>query len=202
MAFVGAVHSGAVEEGMQAMAPLRQLAQPVLDASGPTTYVELQSRFDPPAGRGELRAYWKSQYLDELNDDAIRAVAAIGLERPEPLGGISVLHMGGAIAAVEPDATAFWQRTPPFLVSIEANWEDAGRDDELIAWARAATARVAEHGTGGVYLNFSGRAGEPPGAGVGAAAGPNLRRLAQVKAEYDPANFFRINDNVPPAPLE
>jgi hypothetical protein len=68
-----------------------------------------------------------------------------------------------------------------------------------VAWVRSTWNDVAEHGTGEVYLNFTGLADEQPSAGVDTALGRNLARAAEVKAKYDPENFFSVNNNVIPA---
>ncbi len=74
---VGGVYAGDVEKGLCVMAPLRQLGTPVFDMSGPTPYVGVQSGFDALFPRNALRAYWRSQYVDELTDEAIDTVARI-----------------------------------------------------------------------------------------------------------------------------
>jgi len=196
---VGGVYAGDVEEGLKATEPLRQLGTPLFDMSGPTPYVGVQTGFDPLFPRGELRAYWKSQYLDELSDEAIDVIAAKAQERPAPLTLFNVFSMGGAIAKVDPEATAFATRTAPFMVSIDGMWSDAEDDAANIAWTRSAWEAVQQFGTGEVYLNFTGRADEAPDAGVDSALGRNMSRLAEVKAKYDPDNFFRVNDNIRPA---
>ena len=107
--------------------------------------------------------------------------------------------MGGALADVDPEDTAFATRTAPFMVSIDGMWTDAGDDEANIAWVRSAWDEVSRFGTGDVYLNFTGLADEAPSAGVDSAFGRNMQRLAQVKAKYDPDNFFRMNNNITPA---
>jgi FAD/FMN-containing dehydrogenase len=199
VAIVGGVYCGDVDEGMRATQPLRELGTPVFDMSGPTPFTHVQSGFDPLFPRQALRSYWKSQYLDELSDDAIATVAVASQTRPAPTSVVAALHMGGAIAAVDPEATAFAQRTSPFLVSVDANWSDPAQDEEALAWARSQWAEISRFGTGDVYLNFMGRADEAPDAAVDSAFGRNLRRLREVKAKYDPDNFFRHNNNIEPA---
>ena len=80
----------------------------------------MQSGFDPLFPRNALRAYWKSQYLDELSDGAIDALADLARKRPAPLTLVNVFHMGGAIAEVDPEATAFSERAAPFMVTGNA----------------------------------------------------------------------------------
>jgi hypothetical protein len=196
---VGGVYVGDVDEGMKVTEPLRQLGTPLFDMSGPTPFVGVQTGFDPLFPRGELRAYWKSQYLDELSDGAIEAIAGKAAERPAPLMLVNVFAMGGAIAKVGAEETAFATREPAYMVSIDGMWTDPADDAANIAWTRSAWEAVKEFGTGEVYLNFTGRADEPPSAGVDTALGRNMSRLAEIKAKYDPDNFFRVNDNIKPA---
>jgi FAD/FMN-containing dehydrogenase len=199
VAIVGGVYVGEPAEGLREMAPLRELGDPLFDMSGPSPFTHVQSGFDPLFPRNTLRAYWKSQYLDELSDRAIEVIADRALARPEPLTLVNVFHMGGAIAAVDPQATAFSQRSAPYMASIDGMWTDPAKDADNIAWVRSAWEAVAQFGTGGVYLNFTGLADEIPSAGVDSAYGRNLERLAEVKAAYDPDNLFRINNNIRPA---
>jgi FAD/FMN-containing dehydrogenase len=196
---VGGVFVGDVEEGLKITAPLRELGTPLFDMSGPTPFVGVQTGFDPLFPRNTLRAYWKSQYLDELSDGAIETIAAKAGERPAPLTLINVFAMGGAIAKIGPEDTAFATRSAPYMVSIDGMWSDAADDADNVAWVRSTWEAVKEFGTGEVYLNFTGRADEPPSAGVDTALGRNLARLAEIKAKYDPDNFFRVNDNIAPA---
>ena len=199
VAIVGGVYAGDAEEGLRVMAPLRELGTPLFDMSGPMPYTAVQSGFDPLFPRNTLRAYWKSQYLDELPDAAIDVIAGRAQNRPAPLTIVNTMHMGGAIAAVDPEQTAFAERSAPFMVSIDGMWNDPADDADTIAWVRSAWEAVKQYGNGGVYLNFTGLADEAATAGVDTAYGRNLERLAQVKATYDPENFFHINNNIQPA---
>jgi len=196
---VGGVYVGDAEEGLQVMAPLRRLGTPLFDMSGPTPFTVVQSGFDGLFTRNTLRAYWKSQYLDELSDAAIDVVADLARNRPAPLTLVNVFHMGGAIAAAGPEETAFSERLAPFMVSIDGMWSDPTDDEDGIAWVRSAWEAVRPYGNGAVYLNFTGLAGEAPSAGVDSAFGRNLERLAHVKATYDPNNVFHLNNNIQPA---
>jgi FAD/FMN-containing dehydrogenase len=196
---VGGVYAGDVDAGMEATKALRELGTPLFDMSGPTPFVGVQQGFDALFPRGVLRAYWKSQYLDELTDEAIDVVAAKALDRPAPLTLVNMFHMGGAIADVDPEATAFATRTAPYMASIDGMWTDEVSDADGVAWVRSAWEEISRFGTGDVYLNFTGLAGEEASAGVDTAFGRNLQRLAEIKAVYDPDNFFRVNNNILPA---
>jgi FAD/FMN-containing dehydrogenase len=196
---VGGVYAGDVEAGLAEMQPLRELGTPLFDMSGPTPFVGVQTGFDPLFPRDTLRSYWKSQYVDELSDAAIDTIAAKAQDRPAPLTLVNTFHMGGAIASVGEEDTAFATRTSPYMVSIDGMWTEAGDDQANVAWVRSTWNAVGEFGTGEVYLNFTGLADEDATAGVDSAHGRNLGRLAEIKAKYDPDNFFRINNNVVPA---
>lgn len=127
---------GPLGEGDRATGPLRRIATPIADLSGPIPYLAMQQLFDPdyPAGR---RYYWKSLYLRELGDDAIRLVCDAGAERPTPLSTVEVWALGGAIGRVRPEATAFFHRASPYLLAVEANADDPATDEANIAWVRS-----------------------------------------------------------------
>jgi FAD/FMN-containing dehydrogenase len=198
-AVVGGVYVGDVDEGMAVMQPLRELAEPVVDLTHPAPYTFVQSAFDALLARHTLRSYWKSQYLPELSDDAIDAFTTLALDRPAPLALLNLWPMGGAVNRVDPEATAFAERSAPYMVSVDGNWQDPAQDGEIIAWVRSAWSKMSEFGTGGVYLNFTGLADESVTASVDSALGRNLRRLASVKSTFDPGNLFRLNNNIAPA---
>jgi FAD/FMN-containing dehydrogenase len=201
VAVIGGVYAGDPDEGMKVLQPLRELAgrTPLVDLSQPMPFTAVQTAFDPLFPRNQLRAYWKAQYLDELSDGAIDLMAAKAAERPAPLTLVNMFHMGGAIADVGPEETAFSERTSPYMVSIDGMWTDEADDADNVAWVRSTFEAFSEFGTGGVYLNFTGLEDEAPSAGVDSAYGRNLSRLGEVKAKYDPDNFFRLNNNIAPA---
>ena len=108
--------------------------------------------------------------------------------------------MGGAINRVAVEDTAYSERSANWMVSIDGNWEDASDDDKVISWVRGAWGEVHELGTGSLYLNFTGVSDEAVTVGVESAFDKaNLQRLEEIKAHYDPDNFFRLNNNIPPA---
>jgi FAD/FMN-containing dehydrogenase len=202
---VAGVYAGDPDEGMKALQPLRELGAPLADISEPMPYAIVQSAFDGFFPRGGVQGYWKSLYLRELSDEAIDLIVQKGVERSSgaseyELVYLDILPMSGAVNRVEPAATAFAERSAPYLVSVDANWTDGAENATNIAWVREAWSDIdGRFGTGATYLNFSGRDGEPAGAGVDEALAGNLARLGKVKATYDPDNFFRRNNNIQPA---
>jgi FAD/FMN-containing dehydrogenase len=194
---VAAAYSGSVEDGERVVQPLRELAEPVVDASGPWPWLGLQSGFDVIFPKGELR-YWKSRSVRELSDEVIDEIISLASRRPTPLTDIVTWHHGGAISRVDEAETAYGGRDVQFLVTAEASWTDPAQTDEAIAWAREVWDAMERFSTGSVYLNFPGL-GEEEDNLAHAGYGANYERLAELKAKYDPENLFRMNINIPPA---
>jgi FAD/FMN-containing dehydrogenase len=196
---LAAIHAGSADDGEVALAPLREMGEPLADLSGALPYRMAQAGFDPFFAKGAMRSYWKSIYLDDIDADTVALVAARAADRPHPLTLIHIPHMGGATGRVGGDATAFGDRSAPYMLSVDGNWTDPADDATGIAWTRsfideASTIPSAR----GTYLNFS---GDPDiDADVRQAAfGANLQRLTEVKDRFDPGNLFRLNNNVPPS---
>jgi FAD/FMN-containing dehydrogenase len=186
-----------VSEGEPIVQPLRELAEPLVDVSGPWPWLGLQSGFDALFPKGGFY-YWKSRALAELTDAAIDDIADFAGRRPSPLTDVIVWHHGGAMSRVDEAATSYAGRDAGFLVTGEASWHDPSLSDDAIAWARDFWSAMEQHSTGGVYLNFPGL-GEEKEALVRAGYGENYERLAELKKTYDPENLFRMNLNIAPA---
>jgi len=194
---VAAPYCGPVEEGERIVQPLRELAEPLVDASGPWPWLGLQSGFDAIFPKGELR-YWKSRAVSELSQDVIGEIVELAGRRPSPLSDIVIWHHGGAMSRIGETETAYGGRETQFLVTAEASWTDPAQDDEAIGWAREVWDAMEPYTTGRVYLNFPGL-GEEKDELARAGYGENYERLAALKATYDPDNLFRMNINIPPA---
>jgi FAD/FMN-containing dehydrogenase len=194
---VAAPYIGPVEEGERIVQPLRELAEPLVDASGPWPWLGLQSGFDAIFPKGELR-YWKSRAVSELSENVIGEIVELAGRRPSPLTDIVIWHHGGAMSRVGETETAYGGRDTQFLVTAEASWADPAQNDEAIAWAREVWDAMEPYTTGRVYLNFPGL-GEEKDELARAGYGENYERLAALKAKYDPDNLFRMNINIPPA---
>jgi hypothetical protein len=190
-------YSGSMEQGERAIRPLREFATPIADLSGPIPFMEIQRLFDPDYP-DERRYYWKSVYLRDLGEAAIAALVRHAAARPSPLSSLDVWALGGAMRREPAGGAAFSGRDSPFLIGIEANWDDSASDEVNVAWARAVDADLRGLSGGAAYLNFPGFGEEQEGL-VRAAYGPNYDRLAQLKAKYDPSNLFRLNLNIAPA---
>jgi FAD binding domain/Berberine and berberine like len=196
---IGAVYAGDADEGMKALQPLREFGTPLADISQPMPYTAVQTAFDGFFPRQQWQSYWKSSFLKELSDDAIDLIVEKANQRPSPLSMMVTFLWGGAINKVGSEDTAFTERSAPWLASVDGNWADPSENDDNVGWVRDTWSAISEFGTGSVYLNFTGNSGEELDVGVDSAHGKNLRRLAEIKAKYDPDNFFRLNNNVTPA---
>lgn len=194
---LAAFYAGPAEDGERAMQPLRELGTPVIDLSGPQPYTAVQSGFDPFFSKGNL-AYWKSLYVDHLGDELIQELCWLAAERPSPLSPIDIWHHGGAMSCVGAEETAFGSRSAPFMLSFDTTWTDPADTERNIAWTRDAWAQMHRYSSGGLYLNFPGF-GEEKEDLVRAAYGQNYQRLAALKTKYDPANLFRMNQNIKPS---
>jgi FAD/FMN-containing dehydrogenase len=187
-------YAGPTDEAEAAVEPLRAFGDPIVDAVGPMLYPALQRSFDDGSPEG-YRWYTKSHYLDGLPDDVIDAILEFTDPFPGPLTQVALEPMGGAIARVDPTATAFPHRDAAYSLGVWPAWADPDRDDELIEWAREFHEAIAPYADG-VYANYLDR---DEGDRVENAYGENYERLARVKNEWDPENLFRMNQNVEPA---
>lgn len=187
--------SGQLDQGDRMTRPLREIVTPIADASGPVPFIDVQRVFDPdyPSGR---RYYWKSIFLESLEDDAIDLVCEAGADRPTSLSTVEVWALGGAIGRVHPEATAFCHRHAPFLLAIEANADDPATDAANIAWVRRRFEEAKRFSRGGTYFNFGGflEGGEEL---LARSFGTNYRRIRDIKRKYDPDNFFYHNLKIP-----
>ena len=184
---LGGMYVGSAEDGDEALAPLRNLAEPLLDISARQPFVGLQSGFDPFFPEG-LRYYWKSIYLDGLPDDAIDTMVDHMDRRPSPRTIIPLRPRNGVINQIDGSVTAFPERSSPFLLSIDSTWEDPAEDEVNIRWTQEFWEAMAPFASNRMYFNFAmGEEGEDV---LRATFGDNYDRLAEVKSTYDPDGLF------------
>jgi FAD/FMN-containing dehydrogenase len=191
------VHIGPVEEGQQFVQPLRELGPRLLDLSGPISWTALQSAFDPFFPKGEQLYYFKSQYLNNLNDETISAIVPRAMNAPQPKVLIVLWHYGGAMSRVGAEDTAFTGRDAPYLFSVDAVWDRPQDTEEVVTYAREFLAAMRPYSPGGLYVNFAGL-GEEGENLVKAAYGANYDRLVGLKNKYDSTNVFHLNQNIRP----
>jgi FAD/FMN-containing dehydrogenase len=191
------VYDGPADEGERVVAPLRNFGSPLIDFSGRMTYPVIQRLYDALFPRGRDRCYWKSTYLRRLDDDVIGEITGWLARRPSEMTYSSIWKFAGAIQRVDADATAFGDRSMPYMFSLDAIWSKPADDAANIRWVREAWAAAQRYSTGRMYLNFPGL-GEGENLVRDAFGADVYTRLQQVKRKYDPDNLFRLNQNISP----
>jgi FAD/FMN-containing dehydrogenase len=186
---------GPVDEGLEAVRPLKELGDVAMDALGPIPYSDLNKMLDAGFPKGALN-YWKSAFVREVSDGAVDAVVDAFAACPVPLSGVLFERWHGAMQRVPADATAYGLRDHGHNVLMLAEWLDPELTGAGVAWARESFAALESHRAPGNYVNYLGD--DASTADVAAAYGPNYARLAELKAEYDPENVFHRNQNIPP----
>jgi FAD/FMN-containing dehydrogenase len=188
------VFDGDLEAGQEAWAPIRALAEPIVDLVGPMPYPAIYqfTAAGEERGASSIRS-WFAADLDV--GDAARIIHLLG-HAPSPQVMVQLRILGGAMARIAPGATAFSQRDAEVMVSALALHEPGGDPGSSDAWVSAVFDALADRRTG-VYANFLGAEGEDRIRS--AYPGGAYERLAKIKRRYDPANLFRLNQNVPPA---
>jgi len=191
---VAGMYAGPAEVGERELQPLREFGTPLVDLSGIQPYTAAQSDFDAFFPEG-LLYYWKSLYLDHLDDETIGAMVVHAEDRPSPRTPLIVRHLGGAISRVPEDATAYGNRTAMFNLSIDSTWEDPIQSERNIAWTREVWTKMRRFSEGGIYLNFAGFLEEGEKL-LHEGHGVNYQRLVELKNKYDPTNLFRLNHSI------
>ncbi len=189
-----ACYAGDMAEGEAAMRDLRALGSPIADVIGPHPFTGWQAAFDPLLTPG-ARNYWKSRDFLALGDGTIGAILEAVGHLPDPQCEVFIAHVGGAMARVASDATAFPQRDSHFTMNVHTRWDDPANDAACISWARGLFEATAADAAPSVYVNFM---PEDEPERLAEAYGGNLDRLREIKARYDPANLFRVNHNIQP----
>ena len=188
-------YCGDPAEGEKVLRPFRDL-RPDLYAVEPRPFVAFQEMLNPTVPPG-WRYYWKSHYLAPLSDSVIDILVAWAWRARSPRSYTLLPHMGGAVARVPEDATAFAGRDAAHAININGVWtaEDADRADDT-AWTRDFFDAVTPYATGRAYINFMGNEGhERVRTAYGEA---KYARLVKLKARWDAGNVFRMNQNIVP----
>jgi FAD/FMN-containing dehydrogenase len=197
---VACCYAGAVEDGERAVRALHRFGTPLVDLLAPSPYAAFQGGIDDTVLHG-WHYHWKATNLAGLSDDAIAVIADHAYAAGSPRSYAAMFHLGGAVARVPYDTTAYAARDVAHNIVIEGVWlpgESGEYAAAETAWARRFLQALEPHRAGGVYINFldsdddAGRVREAYGE-------QTYRRLAQVKANYDPDNVFHHNRNIPPA---
>ena len=174
---------------------MRSVGAPLLDAVGPVPFPAAQTAFDGLFVPG-LQWYWRADYFTELNDAAIAKHVEHGSKLPTMLSTMHLYPMNGAAQRVGRNDTAYSYREVTFtevIVGIDPDAANAGR---ITDWCKKYYEALHPYSAGGAYVNFMMDEGPER---VQASFRDNYGRLATIKKKYDPANFFRVNQNIKPA---
>lgn len=195
-----AVYYGPADEGEKVVQPLRELADPLIDLSGPMRFVDIQQMFDAYLPYGEVNGYWKALYMDCLTADMRDNL--VNLARNMPRSGRLcplVLHyLNGVSQRVDNEATAFPGRNWSYLMEFNVTWKESTDDEQCTAAVRDAWSEMRKNHDQqlGAYLNIDSYSDDGL-SWVKETFRDNFPRLQEIKKRYDPTNLFRLNPNIP-----
>jgi FAD/FMN-containing dehydrogenase len=195
MTAVAFCHSGAEADAEAACAQFQLPTPPAVNMTGRKKYTEIQTMLDftaPP----RRHYYFKCPFLRELSDNAINAIVGCAEALPTEQSQVVIEHMHGVASRVPPAETAFGLRRVHYSINIMPAWEEPAMAEKCITWAQEFAAMLEGFGGSDTYVNYLGDEGT---AAVKASYGANYERLSTLKRKYDPDNFFRFNQNIPPA---
>jgi hypothetical protein len=169
------------------------VGEPIADLLGPMPYQAIQTLIDPLWEKG-IHSYFKATNLARLDDELIDRLCELHLAAPGAQCETHVHQMGGAVGRVAEGATAFAERSMPFVLNAVTGWHNPGQGASHTQWARAVIAAASGASTGRAYVNFLGDTDA-----ARASYGEEMYdRLVSLKNRYDPTNLFRLNQNIEP----
>ncbi len=194
VASASALWAGDLEEGRRFVDRVLSFRNPVAVTKQVIPFLKLQTMADSEFPHGR-RYYTKSGYFKTLTDQSIHTMVEALETIPSPVSQIELAYLGGAAARVAADETAFGDRSAPFVMNLLGNWQNAQDDTANVSWVRNLFAKLRPAMVPGVYVNFM--SGDEDDR-VPEAYRNRWERLVAVKTQYDPGNFFRMNQNIPP----
>ena len=193
------VYTGDPAAGETLLRPVRNWAKPLVDLSGPLPWTALQSMFDPFVPKQAQRYYWKNLYINRNDDEVLDRLIEIAATTPSRYTYLVWQPLGGAMARIGDEETAFGPRKVGTMWEFDSMWVDPAEDEKNIAWTRKGWADLQRYSNGGLYINFPGFGEEGEKLLRAAVSNANYERLAKLKAKFDPENLFRQNQNIKPA---
>ncbi len=188
-------YTGPESEAEAVFQPVKEFGPPAMYGIQPMPYPALQGAFDalyPPG----MHWYWKGDFFNELTDEAIDLHVKHGFEMPSWQSTMHLYPIDGKPNQVGPDDTPWGHRQAKWSEVIVGVDSDPANTEAISAWAREYWEALHPHSAGGAYVNFMMEEGEDR---VKATYGSNYERLTVIKQKYDPANLFRVNQNIKPA---
>ena len=190
-------YNGTAEHGELAMRPiLKELPPPLFNWMGMMPFPALQAMFDPLIPKG-FQWYWKGSFVTALPDQAIEAHLESAAKTPTELSLMHLYPIDGAVHRVAKDETAWNARDAMWSMVIAGIDPSPQQANAVTRWSKAYWDAVHPHSSGGGYVNFM--MGDEGEGRLNATYGDNYARLTAMKKKYDPANLFRVNQNVRPA---
>lgn len=187
-------YTGPEEDFERYIEEARNVAEPLFEYVAPMPYPALQRMFDglyPPGDQW----YWKGNFVQEVTDEAIQEHLRFA-EVPTAKSTMHLYPVDGATHRAKPSDTAWHHRDANWSMVIVGVDPDPGNADRITNWARNYWQALAPHSAQGSYINFMMEEGKKR---IRATYGDNYEQLRQVKATYDPHNFFHVNQNIEPA---
>jgi FAD/FMN-containing dehydrogenase len=169
--------------------------EPLLHGPAPMPHAMIQGAFDGVYPPGD-QWYWRADFANEISDEAIALHAKYGAAMPTWKSTMHLYPIDGAAHDLGNDDTAWGYRDANFSAVFAGVDPDPANAEAIRAWAVEYNEALKPHGSGGAYLNMIMDEGPER---VRASFKGNYDKLARVKAEYDPSNLFRVNQNIPPA---
>jgi FAD/FMN-containing dehydrogenase len=180
----------------QVLSPFGTLAGTGTGGIGRLSYLDLQSRND--ALFAWLRRYYvKGGFWRDIDDDAITHMLRQAASAPTPDCEINAMQLGGAVTDIADDAAAYSGRDAGYYWLVEPVWDDPADDRRCLAWGRETARGLKDPSMEGNYVNEQGDAGSE--VAIDAYGAAKYQRLANLKRRMDPANLFRLNQNIKPA---
>ena len=193
---IAVCHAGPLESGERLIRPLRRFGAPLLDQVQVRQYAEWQRSLDRAWGNG-FGNHWTGHYLPELTDASAHTLLEHVSRVTSPHSDVKLVQLGGAVARVGENDTAFSFRDAKYALVIQTRWENPAAAARHLAWSRDFFDAMRAHATGKVYVNFM--ADEGHSRVADAYTRETFTRLRAIKAEYDPRNRFRLNQNIVPS---
>jgi FAD/FMN-containing dehydrogenase len=188
-------HAGPAEQAQKDLAPLREFGQPLMVELGPMPYAVMNTLLDDGFPRGALN-YWKSSFVESLDDELIDLAIERFETTPSPLNAILFEHFHGAVTRVGVSDTAVPHREVGYNLLMPSVWLEAADTEANIAWTRATFDLFSPYFAERRWLNYF--SDDDGTDAVRAAYGPNYDRLVELKRRYDPENAFHLNHNIDP----
>jgi FAD/FMN-containing dehydrogenase len=188
-------HSGPAEQAQKDLAPLREFGQPLMVELGPMPYTVMNTLLDDGFPRGALN-YWKSSFVESLDDELIDLAIERFATTPSPLNAILFEHFHGAVTRVGVSDTAVPHREVGYNLVMPSVWLEAADTEANIAWTRATFDLFSPYFAERRWLNYF--SDDDGTDAVRAAYGPNYDRLVELKRRYDPENAFHLKPQIDP----